>query len=451
MINNGVYAVCADVGSTFTKVAVVDLGTGDLVATAAHPTTIATDVMDGFNAAMADVTSRLPPGVDLSRIYLCSSAGGGLRLAVVGYEQLVTAEAGHRVGLSAGARVVHVTAGKLTTDGITALKAAKPDVILLVGGTDGGDAEVLLHNARRLASARIRMPVVVAGNADALHGACELLGAKNVPYVAADNVLPRIGVLNPTPARAAIREVFLKHVIGGKKLSKGRRFVDLVRGATPDLVLTGVELLADYLGNDLLVIDIGGATTDVYSVLTPDPEQRSGPRAEVAGTMWRSRTVEGDLGMRWSATGVIEAACAEKLPVPDGLDVAAARRAADTDFLPATAAERLEDRQIAELAAVVALRRHARGEAGGPPRKDLRDVRLAIGSGGVLRHAEPDEAAKVLAAPLSDLGGGWPLPRHAEAVVDLDYVLAPAGLLASDFPDMAVQLLRLRLLNVSKK
>jgi uncharacterized protein (TIGR01319 family) len=450
MINKAGLAVCADVGSTFTKVAVVDLQTGDLVATAAHPTTVTTDVMDGLDAALADLASRLP-GADLSRIYLCSSAGGGLRLAVVGYEQLVTAEAGHRVGLSAGARVVHVTAGKLTGDGIATLKAAKPDVILLVGGTDGGDAEVLLHNARRLANARIRIPIVVAGNADARDDVCELLGAKNVPYVAADNVLPRIGVLNPTPARAAIREVFLKHVIGGKKLSKGRRFVDLVRGATPDMVLTGVELLADHLGNDLLVIDIGGATTDVYSVLTPDPEQRSGPRAEVAGTMWRSRTVEGDLGMRWSATGVIEAALAEKLPVPDGLHVAAARRAADTDFLPSTVAERVEDRQIAELAAVVALRRHARGEAGGAPRKDLRDVRLAIGSGGVLRHAEPDEAAKVLAAPLSDLGGGWPLPRHAEALVDLDYVLAPAGLLAPDFPDMAVQLLRLRLLNVSKK
>ena len=67
-------------------------------------------------------------------------------------------------------------------------------------------------------------------------------------------------------------------MIGGKKLSRGRRFVDLVRGATPDLVLTGVELLADHLGSDLVVVDIGGATTDVYSVLTPDPEQRTGPR-----------------------------------------------------------------------------------------------------------------------------------------------------------------------------
>jgi uncharacterized protein (TIGR01319 family) len=441
------YAVCADVGSTFTKVAVVDLGDGRLAATASRPTTVATDVLDGLDAAIADAAAQLP-GADLSRIYLCSSAGGGLRLAVVGYESLVTAEAGHRVGLSAGARVVHVATGKLGTDGLAALKASRPDVILLVGGTDGGDAEVLLHNAHRLATARTRIPVVVAGNADARDEVCAELASRGVPRVATDNVLPRIGVLNPGPARAAIRDVFLRHVIGGKKLSRGPRFVDLVRGATPDLVLTAVELLADHAGFDLLVVDIGGATTDVYSVLEPDPEQRSGPRAEVAGTMWRSRTVEGDLGMRWSATGVIDAARAEKLAVSEDLAAAATRRGADTDFLPASAAERAEDRDIAALAAVVALRRHARGEPGGTPRKDLREVRLAIGSGGVLRHADPAEAANVLAAPLSDLAGGWPLPRHADAVVDVHYVLAAAGLLASDFPDIAVELLRNQLLSV---
>ncbi len=404
-------------------------------------------MLEGLDAALAAVAARLP-GADLSDVYLCSSAGGGLRLAVVGYESLVTAEAGHRVGLSAGARVVHVAAGKLTTDAIASLRAARPDVILLVGGTDGGDAEVLTHNARRLASARIRVPVVVAGNVDARDEVCAVLAARGVPFVAADNVLPRIGECDPTPARAAIREVFLRHVIGGKKLSKGRRFVDLVRGATPDLVLTGVEVLADDLGHDLLVIDIGGATTDVYSVLTPDPEQRGGPRAEVAGTMWRSRTVEGDLGMRWSATGVVEAAVVERLPVPTSLPAAAAHRAADTDFVPTSASEIAADLTIAEIAATIAVRRHARGEPGGAARKDLRDVRLVIGSGGVLRHASTTDATKVLAAPLHDLAGGWPLPRHAEIVVDVDYILAAAGLLASDFPDTSVQLLRNQLQSV---
>jgi uncharacterized protein (TIGR01319 family) len=179
-----------------------------------------------------------------------------------------------------------------------------------------------------------------------------------------------------------------------------------------------------------VVVDVGGATTDVYSVLTPDGSDRP-----AAGTLWRSRTVEGDLGMRWSATGVVEAAVAERLAEPaevPELTAAAVRRAADPGFLPADAAERAYDTRIAALAATVALRRHGR---------DLRDARLLIGSGGVLRHGDPADAARILAAPLSDHAGGWPLPRAATAVVDRDYVLAAAGLLAAEHPAAAVALL----------
>jgi uncharacterized protein (TIGR01319 family) len=435
--------VCADIGSTFTKVAVVDVASGVLAATAQHPTTIGGDVLDGLDAAVAACTARLP-GAEVSEVHACSSAGGGLRLAVVGYERLVTAEAGYRVGLSAGARVVHVCAGPLDRAGVVALRAARPDVILLVGGTDGGDAEVLTHNAHRLSTARLRVPVVVAGNVEARDEVAAVLAGRGVAVVATGNVLPRIGTLDPRPARAAIREVFLRHVIGGKKLSRGPRFASLVRGATPDLVLTGVELLADELGGDLAVVDIGGATTDVYSVLTPDPERESGPRRAVAGTLWRSRTVEGDLGMRWSAPGVVEAAVAERLVEPDERDVlaaAAARRATEPGYLPGDATEEVLEGRLAALAGTVALRRHARG-------RDLREVRLLVGSGGVLRYAGAGRARSVLDGLLNDHPGGWALPRVARPVVDVDYVLAAAGLLAGEHRAAAVGLLRSRLLSV---
>ncbi|MEU9743628.1 glutamate mutase L [Micromonospora chersina] len=436
-------AVCADVGSTYTKAAVVDLDGGRLVGAAAAPTTVGTDVLHGLDAAVGAATAGLPAG-DLPW-YVCSSAGGGLRLAVIGYEPLVTAQAGRRVGLSAGANVVHVAAGRLGQADLTALRAARPDVVLLVGGTDGGDADTLTHNATRLARARWRVPVVLAGNADVRDDLHALLAAAKVPVTAADNVLPRIGVLTPAPARAAIREVFLRHVIGGKKLSRGGRFARLVRAATPDAVLTGVEVLADALGGDLAVVDVGGATTDVYSVLTPD-ERDSGPSQEVAGTLWRARTVEGDLGMRWSAPGVVRAAAEERLLAAgeeDDLAAAAAVRAADPGFLPADDTDRAADRRIAALAATVALRRHARGAATGERAgRDLRDIKVMVGSGGVLRHAAPADAAAVLAAVLGDHAGGWPLPRAARAVVDVDYVLAAGGLLAADHPDAAAALLR---------
>lgn len=440
---------CVDVGSTRTKVVVVDLADGTVVATASHPTTVDTDVLDGLTAAVAATGCALR-GVseDPSDVYVCSSAGGGLRLAVVGHEALVTAEAGRRVGLSAGARVVHVAAGRLDRAGLAALRAARPDVVLLVGGTDGGDADTLIHNARSL---RLSLPVVVAGNADARDAVVALLSGRGIEVTATENVLPRIGVLNPQPARAAIREVFLRHVIGGKKLSRGTRFASLVRGATPDIVLTAVELLAEQVGQDLVVVDVGGATTDVYSVLAPDPEQEP----EVAGTLWRGRTVEGDLGVRWNAPGVVQAAGRERLlsSTEEGqLAAAAAARAADPRWLPGSAADQAVDLRLAALAATIAVRRHARGEPaaqvrpapaagplGGPRRggRNLSRVRLAVGSGGVFRHAAGDQAVRVLAEAMADHGGGWAVPRRPSTVLDRRGVLAAAGLLAAEHPAAA--------------
>jgi uncharacterized protein (TIGR01319 family) len=177
----------------------------------------------------------------------------------------------------------------------------------------------------------------------------------------------------------------------------------------------------------------------------------------VAGTLWRARTVEGDLGVRWNAPGVVAAAQAERLLAPgerDGLAAAARRRAREPEFVPASAPERAVDRRLAELAAVVAVRRHARGEAvaarGGAgyalrpatPGRDLREVRLLVGSGGVLRHAPAGGGAAVLGAVLADESGGWALPRRAATVVDSAYVLAAAGLLAADHPDTAINLLQ---------
>ncbi|MGE5830387.1 MAG: glutamate mutase L [Micromonosporaceae bacterium] len=435
---------CADVGSTFTKVAVVDLDAGEVVAAAEHPTTVDTDVLHGLDAALA-AAGRARPDADLSTPYVCSSAGGGLRLAVVGYEQLVTAEAGHRVGLTAGAKVVHVAAGPLDRAGLTELRAARPDVVLLVGGTDGGDADVLRHNATRLANARLRIPVVLAGNAELRDEATGRLRARGVPVVATQNVLPRIGVLNPGPARDAIREVFLRHVIGGKGLSRGPRFARLVRAATPDAVLSGVELLADELDDDLLVVDVGGATTDVYSALG------HADVTDVAGSLRVARTVEGDLGVRWNAAAILAAAVAERLLDPDDearLGPAATARSATPGLLPVTDDDSVVDARLAGLAAAVAVRRHARGElraAESRLRRNLGEVRLVVGSGGVLRHS-PRAASAVTQAVLTDHAGGWARPRHAVSAVDTDYVLAPAGLLAREHPSAARALLRTHLL-----
>lgn len=440
--------LCVDFGSTFTKAALVDTADGTLVATAAHPTTLATDVLDGLAAIRAELA-----GERVDEVRACSSAGGGLRLAVVGYERAVTAEAGYRVGLSAGARVVHVSSGGLSKDGVRALVADRPDVVLLAGGTDGGNAEVLLGNAKRLAAARprLRVPVVVAGNVEARDAVVAVLDGAGVTALPTSNVLPRIGVLDPGPARAAIREVFIRHVIGGKHLSASPEFAAMVRAATPDAVLSGVELLADGAGSvpgvgDVVVVDVGGATTDVYSVVTPDPEE-SALHREVVEVLWRGRSVEGDLGVRWNATGVLAAAAAEKLLRPgeaEPLAAAASRRAADPGWLPETEDDAADDARLAELALTVALRRHARPHESAEvrsPGKDLRQVRLVVGSGGVLRYASEQRLAEILQPARSDHAGGWRVPAGARLAVDRRYVLAAAGLLAADHAEAAAAVL----------
>jgi len=426
--------VCVDVGSTFTKAAAIGVD-GGVLANAQHTTTSGTDVLEGLDAAVTGLgVGRVPD----SSIVACSSAGGGLRLAVVGQERVISAEAGRRVALSAGARVVAVHAGPLDGAGIAELLAARPDVVLVVGGTDGGDTEVLLHNARLLGRCALRVPVVLAGNADASTEAGALLGARRRVVLPTANVIPRIGVLHPGPARRAIREVFITHVIGGKGLSTGRRFARLVACATPDAVLAGIEVVAEVVaaapgaGGDVMALDIGGATTDVYSVLAPDDQAPE----EAVETLWHGRSVEGDLGMRWSAQDVVAAALSERLleaasgttgGPAEALAAAAALRRADVGFLPATAVEVADELELARLAAVVASRRHARPGAEGS--RNLTHVGLLIGSGGVLRHADPAAARGVLDAVLTDYAGGWRLPERARVMVDRRYLLAPIGLL----------------------
>jgi uncharacterized protein (TIGR01319 family) len=446
-------ALCVDFGSTFTKASLVDLGEGRIVASASHPTTIGTDVLDGY-AACRDALLGQDARAVSAEVLACSSAGGGLRIAVVGNEELVTAEAGRRVALSSGGKVVlvHSSAARVPESALgRTLRHTAPDVVLLTGGTDGGNAASLVEGAGGLVAAGWTGPVVVAGSVEAHDEVATLLAAGGTPYVLADNVVPRIGVLAPEGARAAIREMFLAHVIGGKHLSASDDFRSMVRGATPDIVLAGVELLARGLGQDrpgagdVAVVDVGGATTDVHSVVALDPED-AGLSREVVAVTPVTRTVEGDLGMRWSALSTVEAAGRDDL-VEDAL-----RRRDEPGYLPEDDRQAEVDEQIARAAVDLALRRHAgrsrvvvspEGRVVERSGKDLREIDLLIGSGGVLRNGRPGVADRVLAGSVGvDLQGGWQLPRTPRVVVDHDYALCAIGLLADPHPDAAYELSR---------
>ena len=222
----------------------------------------------------------------------------------------LTGEAAKLASLGAGAKVVGVYAFQLTEDDLEEIQAAKPDIFLLVGGTDGGNTECILHNAAMLAGIRPEFPIVIAGNRTAARQCQRLLeGAET--YLC-PNVMPKFGVLNIEPAQKQIREIFLRRIIQAKGLSRAAALLSDIMMPTPSAVLQAMELLAQGCPGEpgigeLMGVDVGGATTDVYSIADGMPQQ--------ANTVYKGlpepyakRTVEGDIGMRYSIQGILDAA-----------------------------------------------------------------------------------------------------------------------------------------------
>jgi ADP-dependent NAD(P)H-hydrate dehydratase / NAD(P)H-hydrate epimerase len=425
-------AVCLDVGSTWTKAALVRPD-GTLAGFAEHPTTVG-DVLAGMDAAVRAVSAAAPVGpAGAPELLACSSAGGGLRLAVVGSERLASTDAGHRVACSAGAHVVHVHAGLLEPADVRLLRSTRPGVVLLLGGPDGGDPAALLHNAGRLARARIRYPVLLAGNTEARADAEALLRATGRTVLVCDNVTPRRGEVVPGPARAVLVELYERHVLGGRGPAVAPRFRRLVRSPTTDAVQRAAVELARICGCAVLIIDIGSATTDVHSVPAgPDAIARS--------------TVEGDLGVRSAAGGVLVEGQTEGLVDPveaDLLGPTVKRMTGEVGYLPKDTGSAAEDRRIAALAGLIATRRHFRAHPDA-----AHDIGLVVLSGGVLRQRD---TARGLGAVASTLSADPVLATALSGVpilIDADFAIPPAGMLAAhERSDAAQALLRNHLLD----
>ena len=277
-------------------------------------------------------------------------------------------------------------AGPLDPGDVRVLRGSRPGVVLLIGGADGDDPAPLLHNAGRLARARVRFPIVLAGNEAAREDALALLAATGRTVVACANVAPRPGELGPGPARAAVAELYAHHVLGGRGPAAAPRFRRLVRVGTPDAVSGGAALLAAMLGVRVLVVDIGCATTDVHLAV---------PGHAGAGRARPGLTTEGDLGMRAAAAGVLVEGQAEGVVDPveaDLLGPTVERMTTEVGYVPRDAGSAAEDRRIAALAAVLAVRRHrAAHEASG---RVLGDIGLLVLTGGVFRRPGRERAGR---------------------------------------------------------
>ncbi|TMH12843.1 MAG: MutL protein, partial [Betaproteobacteria bacterium] len=218
------------------------------------------DIMVGMKAALADLEKRLGNLPRFKYRLASSSAAGGLRMVTVGLVRELTAEAARRAALGAGARLVGTFANRLTRADVEHIVALAPDILLLAGGTDGGNSEVILYNAAALGSSALVCPVVLAGNRNAADEAATLLAGREV--VRCDNVMPEFNVLDIEPARTAVRRVFIERIVHAKGIDRAQAEFDQVLMPTPAAVMEGARLIADgcegIVGlGPLLVVDPG--------------------------------------------------------------------------------------------------------------------------------------------------------------------------------------------------
>lgn len=447
-----------DFGSTYTKITAVDLTLEKVLGTARGVTTVQTDIMDGLNEALAKLFLKTGK-VDFQKVLGCSSAAGGLKMVAIGLVPELTAEAANRAALGAGAKVLGVFCHEISEYEIEEIAALNPDIILLAGGTDGGNKNVILHNAKMLTALGKDVPVVVAGNKSAAPGAVKLLKGAMSEVVHTENVMPRLNELNIEPARKAIRSIFLKRIVEAKGLNRANKFVSRMVMPTPAAVLKAAELLSTGTDGekglgDLMVVDIGGATTDVYSLASGNPT-RSNAALKGLPEPFGKRTVEGDLGMRYSAAALLKAAGAKMIAGYAGkteheVNAYIEKVEANANYLSEGQHEAQLETAMGRACTCLGADRHAgrletvytlHGTAFVQEGKDLTNVKTVIGTGGVIiNHKEPEEILKGI---LFDEAAPTILkPEQPDFFVDSEYIMAAMGLLGEEYPEIAIRMMK---------
>lgn len=447
------FALLIDFGSTFTKLTAVDLEGEAIIGKAMAPTTVRDDIMIGLMNGLKELEGAI--GKRDYRVKLASSsAAGGLKMVAVGLVPELTLEAARQAALGAGANLIGAFAYELNESEVARIEAISPDILLLCGGTDGGNKEVVVHNAAALALSRVNAPFLYAGNKAVADHCRQLLGRHGKEVTVTGNVMPRLGELDVENVRAAIRKIFIQRIVRAKGLNQARKFVDAILMPTPKAVLKAAVLLADGtprqegLG-ELVVADVGGATTDVHSVglggVCPGAVKKGVPEP------YAKRTVEGDLGVRYNAPSIVAAVGQDGMAAylgPDDAGGAAQALCTCPEKLPQDEKERAMDLALASAAVKVAMERHAGsleifplpfGEARIQRGKNLMDFAAVIGTGGPIVHSPCPQA--ILGEACFDPARPLALkPRSPRLYLDSLYALYGVGLLAEVHPEKALRL-----------
>ena len=426
-----------DFGSTFTKVTAINEG---IIGTAKAFTTIETDVRDGLESALTELKKQTG-SIEFDKKLAASSAAGGLKMVAVGLVPNLTAKAALMAAQNAGAKVVKTYAYELTSTEQQEIAGIDPDLVLLSGGTDGGNKDVILHNAKKLSEIEGIFSVIAAGNKTAQDEVKKALEKSGKHVVVVKNVMPALDVLDIQPAKEAIRNLFMEKIVWAKGLGAAAEMMDLPIIPTPLAVLYAAELLAAEIGS-LAAVDVGGATTDVYSVCDGFPTKR-GVIQKGLPEPYAKRSVEGDLGMRYSLSSLIEAE-----PKSEGYGDFLAKCASDFSYVP-DGDESEADAALCTKAIRIAIKRHSgylekaytpMGETYFQFGKDLTDVKHLIGIGGALIYAKsPTEILRN--ALYTDEISMQLIPKKPSFLFDKKYIFAAMGLLSQINKNLAFKIL----------
>lgn len=430
----------AEIGSTTTVVTAFNFSNGvEVVGQGKGFTSVLEgDVTIGLRNAIKEIEDSLGEYLEYGRMIATSSAAGGLKITVHGLVEDMTVKAAREAALGAGGIIKNVTAGRLRRTDLKKIKAINPNLIMIAGGTDYGERETALDNAELISAADFNIPVVYCGNIANQDEIKEIFEDKELYVI--DNVYPKVDELNVEPARAIIQDAFEKNIVRAGGMDKIKEMVDGAIMPTPGAVMEATKLLYEMLG-DVMVLDVGGATTDVHSVtdgsievldilITPEPKAK--------------RTVEGDIGVYVNRENVISLLNDYELEGKTREEIEGYIKP-----IPATEEERHWSRVLTQKAVNVAVDRHVgyikrvfgAGRKFSAYGKDLSMVKYIVGTGGALtRLGEGEE----LLEAIKDVKGDITMrpTKEAKVLIDNMYIMACAGVLSRENKKAAAELLK---------
>ena len=438
----------AEIGSTTTVVnAFTDLHTDEPVflGQGQAPTTVLEgDVTIGLYGAINDLKSNLAVS-DLSwnEMHATSSAAGGLKMTVHGLVYDMTVKAAREAALGAGAVIKEVTAGRMRERHLKKIREIRPNIILLAGGVDYGEEDTIISNAELLAKLDLAVPIIYAGNVAIQEEVKEILESSGKRVFIVENVYPNIDELNIQPTRKVIQEVFEEHIIHAPGMTKIKELINGPMMPTPGAVMEAAQLLYNYIG-DLVVLDVGGATTDVHSVSEGSLEIKD---ILVSPEPLAKRTVEGDLGVFINAINLIDLIgkdllenelghdldeiLKERSPIPQN-----EQEIKFIQILTRNATEIAVDRHVGQLKDLYGPTGRIKIAEG----KDLTRVKWIIGTGGALTRLEA--GSEILESLRKNKSKRLLPPLDARVLIDHDYIFAPIGVMGKRYPEAAINLIK---------